>query len=44
MGLKKSDYYLPQENQLNENPEIASTEKKSLKDRLTRFSLMSAFE
>jgi hypothetical protein len=30
MGLKKSDYYLPQENQLNENNEIKEEAKQEI--------------
>ena len=43
MGLKKSDYYPPQENQVYDYPEQDSTQNKSLKDKLVRFSFMSAF-
>jgi hypothetical protein len=44
MGLKRSDYNLPQENQVYENLEAVPHQKKSLRDKFTRFSLMSAFE
>jgi hypothetical protein len=44
MGLKRSDYNPPQENQVYENIEAVSPQIKSLRDKFTRFSLMLAFE
>jgi hypothetical protein len=44
MGLKRSDYNLPQENIAFDNPEAVAQQKKSIRDKFTRFSLMSAFE